>query len=127
MPFTGLSLTREEQLDPDKRNQRRCCSVNLYEPPRTFPSILYAGDGMRLASDGPDTFNNAQGKALPFKVLIHGQPPRPGIGSDIRAEDRIWVPTDSLGALSDVPAQLLPELQHRQERRTGWTSGVGRC
>ena len=84
--------------------------MNAYEPPRTFPGILYAGDGMRLAGNGPDTFTDAQGSTLPFKAIIHGTPPRPGAGSEMRVFDRIWVLPDSLGSRPEVPAQLLLEL-----------------
>ena len=81
-----------------------------YGLPRAFPGILYAGDGMRLAGDGPDTFTDAQGDSLPFKAVIHGEPPRPGMGSEMTMGDRIWVLPDSLGAPAEVPAQLLLEL-----------------
>ena len=84
--------------------------MNAYEPPRAFPGILYAGDGMRLAGDGPDVFIDAQGDALPFKAVIHGSPPRPGAGSKMKVGDRIWVLPDSLGTPPEVPAQLLLEL-----------------
>ena len=65
---------------------------------------------MRLAGDGPDAFTNAQGEALPFKAVIHGKPPRPGAGSEMRAGDRIWVLPDSLGTPPEIPPQLLLEL-----------------
>lgn len=81
-----------------------------YGPPRGFPGILYAGDGMRLAGDGPDAFTNAQGEALLFKAVIHGKPPRPGAGSEMRVGDRIWVLPESLDAPPEIPAQLLLEL-----------------
>lgn len=84
--------------------------MNAYGPPRAFPGILYAGDGMRLAGDGPDTFTDAQGVSLPFKAVIHGTPPRPGAGSEMKVGDRIWVLPDSLGTPPEVPAQLLLEL-----------------
>ena len=71
--------------------------MNAYEQPRAFPGILYAGDGMRLAGDGPDAFSNAQGEALPFKAVIHGSPPRPGAGSEMKVGDRIWFLPDTLG------------------------------
>ena len=83
--------------------------MNAYDPPRAFPGILYAGDGMRLAGDGPDAFNDAQGDALLFKAVIHGSPPRPGAGSE-KAGDRIWILPESLGSPPEVPAQLLLEL-----------------
>ena len=79
-------------------------------PSRAFPGILYAGDGMRLAGSGPDTFTDAQGDTLPFKAVIHGTPPRPGAGSEMRVFDRIWVLPDSLGSPPEIPAQLLLEL-----------------
>ena len=84
--------------------------MNAYGPPRAFPGILYAGDGMRLAGDGPDAFTDAQGEALPFKAVIHGKPPRPGAGSEMRMEDRIWVLPDTLGTPPEIPAGLLFEL-----------------
>ena len=84
--------------------------MNANVPPRAFPGILYAGDGMRLAGDGPDAFTDAQGATLPFKAVIHGTPPRPGAGSEMKAGDRIWVLPDSLGSPPEVPAQLLLEL-----------------
>ena len=84
--------------------------MNAYEPPRAFPGILYAGDGMRLAGDGPDAFSNAQGEALPFKAVIHGSPPRPGAGSEMKVGDRIWFLPDTLGTPPEVSAQLLLEL-----------------
>ena len=65
---------------------------------------------MRLAGDGPDTFTDAQGSALPFKAVIHGTPPRPGTGSEMKVGDRIWVLPDNLGIPPEVPAQLLLEL-----------------
>ena len=84
--------------------------MNAPGPPRAFPGILYAGDGMRLAGNGPDIFTDAQGSTLPFKAVIHGTPPRPGAGSEMKAGDRIWVLPDSLGSPPEVPAQLLLEL-----------------
>ena len=84
--------------------------MTAYARLRPFPGILYAGDGMRLAGDGPDAFTNAQGDALPFKAVIHGTPPRPGAGSDMKVGDRIWVLPDTLGTPPEVPAQLLIEL-----------------
>lgn len=81
-----------------------------YGPPEAFPGILYAGDGMRLAGDGPDAFTNAQGDALPFKAVIHGEPPRPGMGSEMKIGDRIWVLPESLGAPPEIPPQLLLDL-----------------
>ena len=84
--------------------------MTAYARLRPFPGILYAGDGMRLAGDGPDVFTNAQGDALPFKAVIHGKPPRPGRGSEMKVSDRIWVLPDSLGTPPEVPAQLLVEL-----------------
>ena len=84
--------------------------MNAYEPPRTFPGILYAGDGMRLAGDGPDVFTNAQGETLPFKAVIHGSPPRPDAGSEMKVGDRIWVLPDSLGTPPEVPMLLALEL-----------------
>lgn len=84
--------------------------MTAYTRPRAFPGILYAGDGMRLAGDGPVLFTNAQGDALPFKAAIHGTPPRPGAGSDMKVGDRIWVLPDTLGIPPEVPAQLLIEL-----------------
>lgn len=90
--------------------------MNADAPPRAFPGILYAGDGMRLAGDGPDTFTDAQGSALPFKAVIHGMPPRPGAGSEMKASDRIWVLPDSLGSPPEIPAQLLLELAGIIER-----------
>ena len=84
--------------------------MTAYGPLRTFPGILYTGDGMRLAGDGPDAFTDAQGDALPFKAVIHGTPPRPGAGSEMRAGDRIWVLPDSLGTPPEIPPQLLLEL-----------------
>jgi len=84
--------------------------VTAYGPPRAFPGILYAGDGMRLAGDGPDAFTDAQGEALPFKAVIHGKPPRPGAGSEMRMGDRIWVLPDTLGTPPEIPPGLLFEL-----------------
>lgn len=84
--------------------------MTAYGPPRAFPGILYAGDGMRLAGDGPDAFTDAQGEALPFKAVIHGKPPRPGAGSEMRMGDRIWVLPDTLGTPPEIPAGLLFEL-----------------
>ena len=84
--------------------------MTAYARLRPFPGILYAGDGMRLAGDGPDAFTDAQGDALPFKAVIHGSPPRPGAGSDMKMGDRIWVLPDSLGTPPEIPAQLLFEL-----------------
>ncbi len=84
--------------------------MTAYARLRLFPGILYAGDGMRLAGDGPDTFTNAQGDTLPFKAVIAGTPPRPGGGADMKVGDRIWVLPDSLGIPPEIPAQLLLEL-----------------
>ena len=84
--------------------------MTAYARLRPFPGILYAGDGMRLAGDGPDTFTDAQSDALPFKAIIHGTPPRPGTGSEMKVFDRIWVLPDSLGTPPEIPAQLLLEL-----------------
>lgn len=84
--------------------------MNAYGLPKAFPGILYAGDGMRLAGDGPDTFTDAQGDGLPFKAVIHGSPPRPGTGSEMKKGDRIWVLPDSFGTPPEIPAQLLLEL-----------------
>ena len=84
--------------------------MTAYARLRPFPGVLYAGDGMRLAGDGPDAFTDAQGDALPFKAVIHGRPPRPGAGSEMQSGDRIWVLPDSLGIPPEVPAQLLVEL-----------------
>lgn len=81
-----------------------------YGPTRAFPGILYAGDGMRLAGDGPDAFTAAQDAALPFKAIIHGRPPTQGAGSEMRVGDRIWVLPDSFGTPPEIPAQLLFEL-----------------
>ncbi|MGI4945576.1 MAG: hypothetical protein ACRYHQ_34275 [Janthinobacterium lividum] len=84
--------------------------MTAYTRIRPFPGILYAGDGMRLAGDGPDAFTDAQGEALPFKAVIHGTPPRPGAGSEMKMGDRIWVLPDSLGSPPEIPPQLLLEL-----------------
>ena len=84
--------------------------MTAYARLRPFPGILYAGDGMRLTGDGPDAFTDAQGDTLPFKAVIHGTPPRPGTGSDMKMGDRIWVLPDSLGTPPEIPAQLLLEL-----------------
>ena len=84
--------------------------MTAYARLRPFPGILYAGDGMRLAGDGPDAFTNAQGDKLPFKAVLHGQPPRPGAGSEMKVGDQIWVLPDTLGTPPEVPAQLLLEL-----------------
>lgn len=84
--------------------------MTAYARLRPFPGIMYAGDGMRLAGDGPDTFTDAQGDALPFKAVIHGTPPRPGAGADMKAGDRIWVLPDTFGTPPEIPAALLFEL-----------------
>jgi hypothetical protein len=65
--------------------------MTAYSPPRAFPGILYAGDGMRLAGEGPDTFTDAHSDALPFKAVIRGTPPMPGQGAELQAGDRLWV------------------------------------
>ena len=84
--------------------------MTAYARLKPFPGILYAGDGMRLAGDGPDTFTDAQGDTLPFKAVIHGTPPRPGAGADMKAGDRIWVLPDTFGTPPEIPAGLLFEL-----------------
>jgi len=84
--------------------------MTAYSPPRAFPGILYAGDGMRLAGEGPDTFTDAHGDALPFKAIIRGTPPMPGQEAELQASDRLWVLPDSLGTPPEVPAGLLYEL-----------------
>lgn len=84
--------------------------MTAYRPLRAFPGILYAGDEVRLAGNGPDAFTDIQGDALPFKAVIHGSPPRPGTGSEMKMDDRIWVLPDSLGNPPEVPPQLLLEL-----------------
>ncbi len=99
--------------------------MTSYGPPRAVLGILYAGDGMRLAGDGPDAFTEVQGDALPFKAVIHGSPLRPGLGSEMQADDRIWVLPDSLGTSPEVPAQLMLELVRIV--RSGGQVGLAAC
>jgi hypothetical protein len=79
------------------------------EPTGGFPGVLYAGDGMRLAGIGPDTFTTQMDDALPFKALVSGRPPAPGDG-ELALDDRLWVLPDWLGKAEDLPTALLCHL-----------------
>ena len=71
-----------------------------------FPGTLYAGDGMRLAGAGPDTFTTEMDDTLPFKALVSGSPPAPDDG-ELVLGDRLWVLPDRFGAADDLPTDLL--------------------
>jgi hypothetical protein len=74
-----------------------------YAPPEAFPGVLYAGDGMCLAGEGPDTFTDAIGDALPFKAMVHGRRPEPGQEAALYIDDRLWALPDVL----DVPREVM--------------------
>ena len=77
---------------------------------RAFPGFLYAGDGTRLAGDGPDTFTDIQDEAPPFKSVLRATPVQPGEVPQLRMDDRLWVLPDSFGSPPEIPVQLLFEL-----------------
>ncbi len=79
------------------------------EPESTFPGILYAGDGARLAGAGPCTFTPEMDAGLPFKALVCGSPPTPN--DDVLAlEDRLWVLPGRFSTPDVVPTPLLYQL-----------------
>ena len=81
----------------------------LVEPDYAFLGTLYAGDGMRLAGIGPDTFTTAMDDTLPFKALVSGSPPAHGDG-ELALSDRLWVLPDRFGTADDLPTGLLCRL-----------------
>lgn len=85
-------------------------SVTVQDPPRPFPGFLYAGNGMRLAGDGPDAFTDTHGETLPFKTILRTTPVQPGEVPELQIGDRLWVLPDSFGSPPEVPVQLLFEL-----------------
>ncbi|MGI4801537.1 MAG: hypothetical protein ACRYG8_47430 [Janthinobacterium lividum] len=75
----------------------------------TFPGVLYAGDGARLAGVGPSTFTPEMDASLPFKVLIHACPPTADDDA-LALEDRLWVLPEQFSTPDALPTPLLNEL-----------------
>lgn len=75
----------------------------------SFPGILYAGDGLRLAGVGPDTFTPQMDADLPFKALIHGGPPTEDDDA-LALEDLLWVLPERFSTPDVLPTPLLYQL-----------------